>query len=149
MKIALFSLALLAAQPTFAHQVIGISDGDTIRILQDGRPVRIRLASIDAAESSQAYGQRSKISLSDMCYRKDASIEAVDVDQYGRTVAVVYCDGVNVNRAQVEKGMAWNYKRYSKDPALAGMEARARAAHIGLWADPDPTPPWDYRRAAR
>lgn len=149
MKIALLSLALLAAQPTLAHPVIGIADGDTLTVLQDRRPVRIRLANIDAPEKSQDFGERSKISLSDMCYRKDATYETVDVDQYGRTVAVVYCDGVNVNQAQVQKGLAMVYKRYNKDPALPAMEARAREGHIGLWADANPTPPWMYRRATR
>lgn len=140
-------LSFIAA-PAFAHQVIGVADGDTLTVLHDRRQVKIRLANIDAPEKAQAFGARSKQSLSELCYGKDATYDVVDVDRYGRTVAVVTCDGVNVNREQVARGMAWVYTRYNKDRALADIEARARAAGAGLWSEAAPTPPWAFRRNA-
>ncbi len=98
-------LAIVTA-PAFADQVVGIADGDTLTVLHDQKPLKIRLANIDAPEKKQAFGQRSRQSLSDMCYRKDATYNVQNIDRYGRTVAVVTCAGVEVNRAQVERGLA-------------------------------------------
>lgn len=81
---------MLNSLPSHAHKVVGIADGDTLTLLVDGRPLKIRLANIDAPEKAQAYGQRSKQSLSKLCWGKDATYDAQDVDQYGRTVAIVY-----------------------------------------------------------
>ncbi len=53
---------------------------------------------------------------------------------------------LDVNLEMVRRGLAWHYKRYSTDPALADAEAAARARRAGLWADPAPVPPWSYRR---
>jgi micrococcal nuclease len=144
----LAAILLCISAPAFAHKVIGVADGDTLTVLQDQRPVKIRLANVDAPEKAQAFGQRSKQSLSELCYGKDATYDAVDVDRYGRTVAVVTCGGVNVNQEQVARGMAWVYTRYNKDPVLGGIEARAREARAGLWSEPAPTPPWTFRRSA-
>lgn len=137
---AIFPVYVLAAP------VVGISDGDTLTVLDDRRQVKIRLANIDAPEKAQPFGQRSKESLSDLCYQKDANYQVQDIDRYGRTVAVVTCAGVEANRAQIERGMAWVYPKYNKDRSLPAVEAAARTASIGLWRDPSPIPPWDFRR---
>jgi len=137
---------LLLPGSVLAHQVIGIADGDTLTVLVDQEPVKIRLANIDAPERKQAFGTRSRQSLSDLCWEKDATYQVQDVDRYGRTVAVVSCAGVNVNRAQVERGMAWVYPKYNKDRALPELQERARAERRGLWMDKNPTPPWEWRK---
>ena len=142
----IFFLFWLLPEITVAHQVIGIADGDTMTVLVDQRPVKIRLANIDAPERRQPFGTRSRQSLSELCWQKDATYETQDVDRYGRTVAVVYCNGVNVNRAQVERGMAWVYPKYNKDETLPGLQERARAERRGLWADSEPVPPWEWRK---
>lgn len=111
--------------------------------------MKIRLANVDAPEKAQAFGEKSKASLSEMCFQKDASDQKVDIDQYGRMVAIVICDGVNVNQAQVRRGAAWVYTRYNKDASLPSLEARAMQDRVGLWADSNPTPPWMFRRDAK
>ena len=148
MKLLLIMLALASA-PAFAMDVIGIADGDTLTVLQDGRPARIRLANVDAPEKRQGFGERAKQSLSDLCYRKDAVLKVVSTDRYGRAVALVSCAGVDVNRAQVERGLAWVYTKYNQDPGLPALQAAAAAQRRGLWAEPNPVPPWDFRRAGR
>lgn len=140
----IFGLALVA--PAYAHKVIGIADGDTLTLLVDQKPLKIRLANIDAPEKVQSFGERSKQSLSDLCWSKDASYKVQDIDRYGRTVAVVTCGGVEANRAQIERGMAWVYSKYNQDLTLPGLEAMARRGRLGLWADADPVPPWEFRR---
>ena len=67
---------------------------------------------IDAPESKQAFGQRSKQSLADLCFGKAAKLEGDSKDQYGRTLARVYCDGIDTNAEQVRRGMAWVYVQY-------------------------------------
>lgn len=140
---------LLLHAPASAHKVIGISDGDTMTLLVNGKPLKIRLANIDAPESKQAFGQKSKQHLSALCFRSDASYRTRNRDRYGRTVAVVYCDGVEANRAQVEHGMAWVNPQYNRDPSLMRAQENARAMRRGLWSDPAPIPPWKWRKRAR
>jgi hypothetical protein len=107
--------------------------------------LKIRLAQIDAPESQQAFGQKSKQFLSDMAFNKNVLIDKEAVDRYGRIVGTVFVDDLNVNRKQVEQGMAWVYRQYGHDNALLQFEANAKQARIGLWADPNPVPPWEYR----
>lgn len=142
-------LALLCALPSYAHQVIGIADGDTMTLLVDRKPLKIRLSDIDAPEKKQAFGQRSKESLSDLCWGKDAAYRTQTVDRYGRTVARVTCGGVDANRVQVERGMAWVYSRYSKDAALPTVQQTAKSSHKGLWVDAAPVPPWEFRHPVK
>lgn len=99
MRILLLTLALSLAFPASAHQVIGVSDGDTLTLLVDRKPLKVPLANIDAPEKAQAFGNVSRQSLSALCFGKEATYQAQDVDRYGRTVAVVMCAGVDANRA--------------------------------------------------
>lgn len=143
---ALFFLAMsLCALPVNAHQVVSVADGDTLTLAVDGRRLKIRLANIDAPERGQAYGREARRSLAELCLRKDAQYRTQDIDQYGRTVATVNCDGVDASRAQVERGMAWVPAHYNRDGSLASLQDAARWRRIGLWADPNPVPPWDFR----
>lgn len=141
-------LALLPL-PALSHQVIGITDGDTLKLLVDRREVKIRLANIDAPERKQAFGNRSRQSLSELCWEMDADYQVQDIDRYGRTVATVICGGVNVNRAQVERGMAWVYPKYNKANTLPELQERARSERRGLWVDPAPVAPWEWRTRQR
>jgi micrococcal nuclease len=143
-KLALV-LALVCTQSQ-AVTVIGVSDGDTLTVLDKGHPVKVRLANIDAPEKKQPFGARSKQSLSELCFGRDARLDAGRPDRYGRTVAVVHCGAVNANVAQVRRGMAWVYPQYNHDPSLPAVEAAARASRAGLWADHDPKQPWLYRK---
>lgn len=139
--------ALFFCMSAHAHQVIGIADGDTMTLLVDQKPVKIRLANIDAPEKKQPFGQRSKESLSKLCWGKNAEYVTQAIDKYKRTVAVVTCDGVEANQGQVQRGMAWVYPKYNKDAALPAIEQAARLTGLGLWADPTPVVPWEWRKA--
>jgi micrococcal nuclease len=145
MKTLILAIALSLSLPAFAHKVIGIADGDTLTLLVDTKPLKVRLANVDAPEKAQAFGQRSKQSLSDLCFGKDATYKVQDVDRYGRTVAVVICAGVEANRAQVARGMAWVYLKYNKDRSLPAVQAQAKLKRAGLWADKSPVAPWEFR----
>ena len=131
--------------------VVGISDGDTLtaRCGTEGsyEQIKVRIHAIDAPERSQPYGNRSRESLSDLCFKQQAKIRREDTDRYGRTVASVECQGKDVAAHQVRKGMAWVYTRYAKNrPDLVPLERKAREQRMGLWQDSDATPPWAWRR---
>jgi micrococcal nuclease len=139
-------LALALSQNTYAHKVVGIADGDTLTLLVNDKPLKIRLANIDAPEKKQPFGQKSKESLSEMCWGKDAQYEPQSIDRYKRMVALVTCGNVGVNREQVRRGMAWVYDKYNNDPFYGAIEAVARKRGLGLWEDAHAVPPWEWRK---
>ncbi|QXP95194.1 thermonuclease family protein [Methylococcus capsulatus] len=126
-------------------KVVGISDGDTLTIMKDSGGTKVRLVEIDAPESRQDYGAKSKQSLSDLCFGKVAKVDDQGADKYGRRLGRVHCAGVDANLEQITRGLAWFYVEYGHDPAMRDAEEQARASRIGLWADTNPTPPWDFR----
>ena len=131
---------------TTTGKVVGVHDGDTLTLLTGRRKsIKVRLEGIDAPEIGQAFGNNSKQSLSDMVFGQTVTVVISTTDDYGRKIANVYVGDLWVNLALVEKGMAWQYTHYSRDPKLKQAEANARAQHIGLWQDKSPAPPWDYR----
>lgn len=149
---ALVLAALMFCNSAFAvmvkGRVIGVSDGDTITVLDSSKKtLKIRLAGIDAPEKAQPFGQRSKQSLSGMVYGKEVAVLFDERDRYGRIVGKVVLPDGDVNLAQIRAGMAWHYKRYSNDKTYAAAEDMAKREGRGLWADRNPTPPWDWRRA--
>jgi endonuclease YncB( thermonuclease family) len=105
----------------------------------------VRLAEIDAPERRQPFGTRSRQHLTELCQGKPASIKRTATDRCWRTVARVQCDGIDANAEQVRAGMAWVFDRYATDAALYAIEADARRAVRGLWADPRPITPWVWR----
>lgn len=145
---ALMTISTAAsAQTGIDVRVVGVSDGDTIRVLTaDKKSFRVRLSDIDAPESSQAFGQRSKKALSDICFGKKAVVTVDQTDQYGRVLSRVACDGVDTQAYMVSAGMAWVYDRYVSDKSLYGLQEQAKSQGRGLWTDPNPTPPWEFRR---
>jgi endonuclease YncB( thermonuclease family) len=126
----LLCLALLAgpaAAGAIVGKVVSVQDGDTLTVLVDRRQVRVRLTDIDAPERKQAFGTRSRQSLSEICAGKDAQIADQGKDRYGRTLGRVICAGVDSNAEQVRRGMAWVFVRYApKDSPLYQLERAAR-----------------------
>lgn len=139
----IFSVCVLAQ----TGKVVGVTDGDTMEMLIEGKSYKIRLAHIDAPEKKQAYGAKAKQHLSDLCYGKTATMTVTVIDRYKRNVAVVTLkDGTNVNKEMVKDGFAWWYYDYSKDITYQKLEKEARNAKRGLWADKNPVAPWKWRK---
>lgn len=149
--LVLFSMLMPLTAQALEGKVVGVSDGDTLTLLDATKSQRrVRLAEIDSPESNQEFGRRAKEALSKLCFGKHAEVRDTSADRYQRVVGKVYCDGVNANAELVRQGMAWVYVQYaSKSSPLFDLEKAARAKKQGLWADPHPTPPWEWRRAAR
>lgn len=149
-KISNLFLVFFVSFSLFAQsaKVIGIKDGDTIELLLGGRPVTVRLNGIDCPEKHQAYGQRAKQFTSDKCFGKTVSLRSSGTDRYGRTLGeIILPDGKSLNRELLRNGYAWWYRQYSSDQSLAALEQQARSQRLGLWQDPNPIPPWDFRHS--
>jgi endonuclease YncB( thermonuclease family) len=136
-----------AAEGESTVKVVGISDGDTITVLIERTPVRVRLSGIDCPEIGQDFGTRAKAATSELAFGKAVTIHWRGHDRFGRIVAdVILPDGRNVNHELVRRGLAWWYRNYAPhDPILPKLEAEARAAKLGLWSQPNPVPPWESR----
>lgn len=139
-----------------AGRVVAVHDGDTVTVLDAARTqYKIRLAGIDAPELHQAFGRVSQRHLSDAVKGRTVVVEWHKHDKYGRVVGTILLDGHDMNLEQVRAGLAWHYKQYQREQpaadrvAYAHAEIEARAAHLGLWRDPDPLPPWAYRKARK
>jgi len=144
------------AAPQVIHgRVVNVGDGDSLTLLDaTQRRHRIRLEGIDAPELGQPHGHAARQSLVGMAARRDAVARCSKTDSYGRHVCRLRVDGRDAGLAQVRAGMAWLYDRYADElPAqrrrqYEDAQKRARAARLGLWADPAPIPPWAWRRQA-
>jgi len=139
-----FPAAIYAA--SWEAKVVSISNGDIIKVLKDGKQVKIRLTSIDCSEKGQPYGQRAKQFTADMVADKVVKIWQTDTDHYRRIVGFVFVGDKNLNKELLSDGLAWHYKYYSRDPEIAEFEFKARSDKRGLWAEQDPVPPWDWRK---
>jgi endonuclease YncB( thermonuclease family) len=148
---AAFALAFSCpARADFTGKVVAVADGDTLTVLVDRRQVQVDLAEIDAPELKQPFGQRSRQSLADLCFGKDAVVREAGRSRYGRTVGHVDCSGTDANAEQVRRGMAWVYRRSTEStPPLYFIEDEAQRSHEGLWADRSPVPPWTWRKDQR
>ena len=154
MRAILLLILLLVPLSLFAdtiHQgkVIKIADGDTLTLLVDSKQLKIRLSEIDTPERKQPFGTRVKQALSELAFGKRARVVEVAVDRYGRIVGRVCVEDTDVNRELVARGYAWVNRKYSEDPELLKLEAQAKEKGLGLWADPNPIPPWESRRGRR
>ena len=146
----------------FQGRVIAVTDGDTIKVLDaDNTSHKIRLSGIDAPEKSQPFGNASRKKLAAMVAGKQVIVRALKYDRYGRILGNVWvqpgdCPGCGmtlyVNHAQILAGMAWWYRYYADEQSeedrgrFESAELEAIARHWGLWGDPDPVPPWVWRR---
>lgn len=149
---ALLAIALPASADSIDCRVIGIADGDTFSCLTATKDnIRVRLAGIDAPEAKQPYGNRARQALSGLIFGKEVTLIVQNQDRYGRTVAHVMVDHIDVNAEMVRTGAAWAYREYLKDRTLLNLEAVAKEFNRGLWslAKSEQQPPWEWRKAKR
>ncbi|WP_437230224.1 thermonuclease family protein [Planctomicrobium sp. SH661] len=127
-------------------KVVGVTDGDTVRILIGTEEVKVRLEGIDAPESKQAFGTKAKQHLSDLIFDKEIELRVTGTDRYGRTIGKIFVGETDVNLQMIRDGMAWHYTQFNAEEAFAVAQAEAKEAGRGLWADPAAVPPWEYRK---
>lgn len=156
LMIALLFCIPLAEANTLQGRVVGVTDGDTVTVLDEFKvKTKVRLAGIDAPEKSQAFGRRSKEHLSGLIFGKTVDGDWRKKDKYGRTVGKIFIDGEDANLEQIKSGFAWHYKAYEREQSAADRqsysqaEIDARIDRLGIWQDEDPVAPWDFRRSRK
>lgn len=139
---------------TYAGKTVGISDGDTITVLDESKTQhRIRLRGIDAPEKAQSFGDKSKRNLSNLIFGKMVRIETCEIDRYQRELGLVILNDQSMNAKQVLDGFAHFYRDYAKDLPeqerinLGKAEEYAKKNRLGLWIEPNPILPKDFRKA--
>lgn len=154
--VVLLSSSVFCYADTITGRVVGVTDGDTIKVLDaSNTEYKIRLAGIDAPEKKQAFGQVSKKSLSDLVFDKQVTVDWNKQDRYGRTIGKVLVNGVDTNLEQVKRGMAWFYKKYQNELLLQDRldylhaQEFAEKERVGLWVGNNLVAPWDFRKNAR
>jgi endonuclease YncB( thermonuclease family) len=151
--LVLFLLPIFAVQAeTYTGTVVRVLDGDTAEVLDaSDTPHKVRLAGIDAPERKQPFGTKAKQELLSLVGGRQVTVDWTKTDRYGRQVGKLIVEGKDANLAMVAAGLAWWYRKYAseQDPAYRdryeSAETKARAAHLGLWADSAPVAPWDWR----
>jgi len=126
--------------------VVSVRDGDSIVVMRGGVGIEVRLDGIDCPELAQAYGRKAKSFTSGLVFGKAVRLVGKGKDRYDRELAeVLLPDGRSLNKVLVAAGLAWWYRAYSTDRTLESLEQTARRQRLGLWADSNPVPPWDFR----
>lgn len=131
-------------------RVVGVHDGDTVTCLDESnQQQKVRLAEIDAPEIGQDYGKVSREALAEMVFGKTVEVTEDGKDRYGRWIGHLSSNGVDVNRQMIATGNAWHYVDYSRDTSLAALQSQAQSQRLGLWAQPSPVAPWDFRKSGQ
>jgi micrococcal nuclease len=139
-----------AVRRQFHAMVADVTDGDTIVVWKKGNRAVIRLAGIDCPERQQPFGKEATAFTSNRTLGKTVTVIPETTDRYERTVADVHLEnGKSLSVELLHAGLAWWYRRYSHNRALLHHEKGARTARRGLWSQPNPIPPWKYRRHMR
>lgn len=141
-----FSAAAIATTSAFFGNVTSVHDGDTLSVLtMEGKKLTIRLSDIDAPELAQPFGPEARAQLARLVLSKRVTLVVSGLDIYGRQIARVTVDGIDVNKSLVRLGYAWSARQYTKDADVIKAELNARIARVGLWSLPRPQAPWDWR----
>ena len=149
----IFSVCTANASKILQGKVVSVADGDTITVLDAEKTQhKIRLQGIDAPEKAQAFGAKSKQALYEMVHGKTVQVSFEKSDKYGRILGKVLLDGQDICHQQIKAGLAWHYKKYQNQQPLADRDAysasetAAKNEKLGLWSDPRPVAPWDFRK---
>lgn len=152
--IKIFLSIILISLSTFSEplnkiegKIVRVIDGDTVIILDSSNDQhRIRLDGIDAPESGQPYGNKATEFVKEITREKKIVVEWRKKDRYNRILGVVYADGMNVNKALLENGLAWHYKFFNNDADLAKLELQARKVKLNIWSETNPVEPYLWRK---
>ena len=149
----IFSVCTASASKIIQGKVVSVADGDTITVLDAEKTQhKIRLQGIDAPEKAQAFGAKSKQALYEMVHGKTVQVSFEKSDKYGRILGKVLLDGQDICHQQIKAGLAWHYKKYQNQQPLvdrdaySASETAAKNEKLGLWSDPRPMAPWDFRK---
>jgi endonuclease YncB( thermonuclease family) len=132
----------------WSGKAVSVSEGDTLKVLHDGKEEIIRLYGIDTPDSGQSAGMKAKDLTSALVAGRNIEVESKDADKYGRTIGLVRVDGAVLNEMIVRNGYAWVYHQYCDEKFCSDwvrIEGEARRQKKGMWNDEHVVPPWEWR----
>lgn len=149
--LTLFFLSGLSQAAELRGEIVGITDGDTVKLLDSSRRQhKIRLTEIDTPERGQPWGKKATKALSRKISRKTVIVQTDGTDRYGRVLGRIFYQGRDINREMVSEGHAWVYRQYMTDSSFLENESQAREKRLGLWGHSEmPVAPWEWRRDSR
>jgi endonuclease YncB( thermonuclease family) len=142
MRVLICSIIFLSLSiPVHSAAVLSIGDGDTITVREGSQRIKVRLACIDAPETSQSpYGMEARRSLQSLLpIGSQVTLKTKTVDRYGRSVAEVLKGGANINQTLVRSGDAFVYWQYISGcdrQTYSRLENDARLKGVGVWSVP-------------
>jgi micrococcal nuclease len=150
---------------TLEGMVVNVSDGDHLTVSNDGTEINVRLYGVHApilaklnknkpwlSEPGQPFAGRAFMALANKVLHKKVKLEIMRLGHHGRTVAIVLVDGHDINHEMVAEGWAWasrKAKSQNNDPEYKHAEEEARSKNLGLWAQNNPQPPWEFKKMTR
>ena len=144
------TLTSTALAEEFTGKIVSVSEGDLLTLLHKGKPERVRLHGIDCPERRQPFGKQAKRFTSQFVYGKTVTVTVFGLNRSGQAIGEVsLSDGRVLNKEILKAGLAWWDRTSSNDMSLGDLEAEAREAKRGLWAAPNPIPPWEWRTAKK
>lgn len=147
--ISLLFLLLACSPQDSLYTVVRVQDGDSfVCRMGTSSEIKVRLYGIDAPEKGQAFGKASKEYLGSLL-QGEIRLVKKGKDRYGRIIAIAYRGSININERMIASGYAWHFKKYDDNPTWSRLEKEARNASKGLWAEPAPLAPWEYRKSRR
>lgn len=143
---ALLCAAGAARGVDFSGKVIAVLDGDTLLVLQENNPVKVRLVGIDAPELAQPFGEEARQSLAGLVMNRQVQVISRAIDVYGRMIADVRIGNINLSHEQVRLGMAWESSRFHNHQELITLLREAQSSRRGLWAGEQMIEPSQWRK---
>jgi endonuclease YncB( thermonuclease family) len=147
----LLCLLLLLPTPTvtgaeFVARVLTVHEGDRLTIHHQGRKDMVHLRDVDCPELKQPYGKQAKHATAAYIGNREVVVRDLKQDRQGRMTAdILLLDGRQIAHELVKEGLAWVQPGGSGNQTLKDLEELAKAARTGLWADPNPVPPWKWK----
>lgn len=149
---------------TLEGMVVNVTDGEHLTVSNNGTDINVHLYGIHApiitrinrnkpwlSEPGQPYAGKAFMALSNKVLHQQVKLEIMQIDRHGRTLAIVSVDGHNINHEMVAEGWAWacqKCKSQHNDLEYIHAEEEARSKKLGLWAQSNPQPPWEFKRMA-
>ena len=140
------------AAHAFQGKVASVSAGDTITVMNKTKSEKIRLYGVDCPEMGREFGRKAKQFASDMVLGKVVDVEVVSKDKNGSTTGIVKVGGKCLNETLLRSGHAWLYRQNCSKSICRDwlkLEDSAKKNKLGLWSQPNPLPPWEYRHTEK
>lgn len=136
---------------TLTGRVVAVHDGDTLTMQSGSFLYKVRLSDVDAPEMGQVFGKQARQYTEQMVLGSWVRVNVALIDRHGRRVGeVIVEDGWVLNEELVHAGLAWYYRVHPvRNDRLQKLEQYAFSKKLGLWVEPDPLPPWEFRRESR